>query len=137
MTTTDPSVAAQNDQDLDEKRRQLKQEYTEAKGFWPEMHNDMLQLDPDFLRAFMEYSNACIAKQALSPKFRELIFIAIDACTTHLYSPGTKNHIRQALSLGASVDEVMEVLKIVTLVGMHSTTEGVPLLVEVLAEKKA
>jgi alkylhydroperoxidase/carboxymuconolactone decarboxylase family protein YurZ len=138
MTATEegqPSRSA-SESELAEKRRILKEEYTQAKGFWPEMHNAMLELDPDFLRAFMEYGKAAVAKEALSPKVRELIYIAVDACTTHLYNPGTKNHIRQALALGADVNEILEVLQMVTLVGAHSTTEGVPLLLEVLNEKK-
>jgi alkylhydroperoxidase/carboxymuconolactone decarboxylase family protein YurZ len=140
IMTTDAVSANSNgatEDEMSEKRRILKEEYTQAKGFWPEMHNAMLELDPDYLRAFMDYGKAAIAKDALTPKMRELIYLAIDACTTHLYNPGTKNHIRQALALGAEVNEILEVLQMVTLVGAHSTTEGVPLLLEVLNEQKA
>lgn len=134
---TEKSNEANNSgKSLDQKRKELKAEYTAAKGFWPSMHDALLQLDPDFLRAFMEFSKATVAKNALDPKTRELIFIAIDASTTHLYNAGTRNHIRQALKLGATTEEILEVLQIVTLLGMHSTTEGVPLLLEMLEEQK-
>jgi alkylhydroperoxidase/carboxymuconolactone decarboxylase family protein YurZ len=119
---------------LDAKRQQLKKEYTAAKGFWPEMHNALLELDPDFLRAYMQYGFATTVKEALDAKMRELIYIAVDASTTHLYNAGTRNHMRMALKLGATIDEIMEVLKIVTGLGMHTTTESVPILVEVLKE---
>jgi alkylhydroperoxidase/carboxymuconolactone decarboxylase family protein YurZ len=122
------------DDNLDEKRRQLRDEYIAAKGFWPEMHNALLELDPDFLRAFMEFSSATRAKGALDQKTRHLIFVAVNASATHLYNPGTKNHIREALNHGATVDQIVEVLEMVTGVGMHSTAEGMPLLLEVLQE---
>jgi alkylhydroperoxidase/carboxymuconolactone decarboxylase family protein YurZ len=133
MTSVDDGKEAA----MDAKRRVLKEEYTASKGFWPSLHDATLQLDPDYLRAFMEFGKAVTAKNALDPKARELIYIAIDACTTHLYNPGTKNHIRQALNLGATTDEILEVLEIVTLVGAHSTAEGMPLLLEVLEEREA
>lgn len=122
---------------MEEKRRALKEEYIALKGFWPSMHDATLELDPDYLRAFMEFGKAVNAKNALDPKTRELVYIAIDACTTHLYNPGTKNHIRQALELGATTNEILEVLEIITLVGAHSTAEGVPLLLEVMKEREA
>jgi alkylhydroperoxidase/carboxymuconolactone decarboxylase family protein YurZ len=121
---------------LDGKRRALKEEYTAVKGFWPSMHDATLELDPDYLRAFMEFGKAVAAKNALDAKTREFVYLAIDACTTHLYNPGTKNHIRQALALGATKDEILEILEIVTLVGAHSTAEGIPLLLEVLEERE-
>ena len=38
-----------------------------------------------------------------------MIYIAIDASTTHMYEPGLKVHIRNALKYGATKAEIMEV----------------------------
>lgn len=46
----------------------------------------------------------------LGAKVKEFVYIAIDCATTHLYVPGLKLHIRNAVRLGASREEVMEVL---------------------------
>jgi alkylhydroperoxidase/carboxymuconolactone decarboxylase family protein YurZ len=64
---------------------------------------------------------------------KELIYVAIDASTTHLYEPGVRQHIRNALGYGASKEEVMEVLELVSVLGIHACTLGVPVLLEELA----
>ena len=38
--------------------------------------------------------------------------IAFDASFTHMYAPGTRRHIKAALALGVTIEEIMEVLKI-------------------------
>ena len=43
----------------------------------------------------------------LSAKLKELVYIAIDCATTHLYVPGLKLYIRNVVRLGASKEEVM------------------------------
>ena len=66
----------------------------------------------------------------LPPKIRELIYVAIDAATTHLYLPGLRTHIRNALAHGATVEEIMEVLQLTSALGIHTITEGVPVLLD-------
>ena len=64
---------------------------------------------------------------------KELIYIAIDAATTHLYEPGLRQHMRNALNYGATKEEIMEVLELVSVLGIHACTLGVPVLIEELA----
>ncbi|MGH7933759.1 MAG: hypothetical protein ACREQN_11425 [Candidatus Binataceae bacterium] len=42
----------------------------------------------------------------------QLLSIAFDASYTHMYAPGTQRHIKAALKVGASMEEIMEVLKL-------------------------
>lgn len=49
---------------------------------------------------------------------------------THLYQPGLKLHMRNAIGHGATAEEIMEVLEIVSVIGIHAATEGAPILVE-------
>ena len=65
----------------------------------------------------------------------EFLYIAVDASTTHLYEPGLRIHIQNALKLGATEDEIMQVLECVSAIGIHTISMGVPVLVEEL--KKA
>jgi alkylhydroperoxidase/carboxymuconolactone decarboxylase family protein YurZ len=41
-------------------------------------------------------------------------------------------HIRNAIRLGATRQEIMEVLELTRVLGIHSTTHGVPILLEEL-----
>lgn len=68
----------------------------------------------------------------MSARDVELLSIAFDASYTHLYAPGTRRHIKGALAAGATVEEIMEVLKLCVAQGVQSCNLGVPILAEEL-----
>jgi alkylhydroperoxidase/carboxymuconolactone decarboxylase family protein YurZ len=68
----------------------------------------------------------------LEPKVKEMIYIAFDVAATHLYQPGLRAHIRNALGYGATREEIMEVIELVSVIGIHSAAVGVPILLEEL-----
>jgi alkylhydroperoxidase/carboxymuconolactone decarboxylase family protein YurZ len=47
-----------------------------------------------------------------------------------MYAPGTRRHIRKALELGASKTQIMGVLELVSVLGIHSVALGAPMLLE-------
>ena len=59
----------------------------------------------------MEFSSVPWTTGGLDPKVRELIYIAIDSATTHMYEPGLRVHIQNAFKYGATVQEIMEVYR--------------------------
>jgi alkylhydroperoxidase/carboxymuconolactone decarboxylase family protein YurZ len=73
----------------------------------------------------------------LDAKTRELIAIAVDASCTHLYAPGVRRHVRRALEVGATPGEVLSVLQMVSVLGIHSVALGVPMLAEAIADRAA
>ncbi len=115
---------------LDERRQKLKDEFTQARGYWSALWDDVLMLSPEFFEAYMNFSSVPWKTGTLTPKVRELIYIAIDASTTHLYEPGLRVHIRNALSHGATRDEIMEVYQLTSVLGIHTITTGVPVLLD-------
>jgi len=115
-----------------EREARLKAEFTAARGYWSELWDNVLALSPDFFEAYMHFSSIPWRHGMLEPKAKEFIYIAIDAATTHLYAPGTRVHIRNAIGYGATRQEIMEVLELVSVLGIHSTTHGVPILLEEL-----
>ena len=117
---------------LTERQRALKEEFIRARGYWPENFTDVLTLSPDFFEAYTQFSTVPWRTGTLTPKVKELIYVAIDASTTHLFAPGTRTHMRSALAYGATQEEIMEVLQLVSVLGIHSCTHGVPILVEEL-----
>ena len=71
-------------------------------------------------------------KGPLEPKVKELVYIAVDAAATHLYVPGIRQHVKQAIKHGATAAEIMEVLELTSTLGIHACNIGVPILVEEL-----
>ena len=68
----------------------------------------------------------------MSAKDTELLSIAFDASYTHMYAPGTRRHIQNALKAGATMEEIMEVLKLCVVQGVQACNLGVPILEEEL-----
>ena len=117
--------------DLSKRQKILKQKFMEERGYWDEKFlGQLLRLNPDFFEAYWNFSAVPWRKGALSPKMKEFIYIAIDASTTHLFGPGLRLHNRNALKYGATKEEIMEVLECVSVLGIHTCTLGVPILVE-------
>jgi len=70
-----------------------------------------------------------------SAKEVELLSIAFDASYTHMYAPGTRRHMKNALQAGATIEEIMEVLKLCVWQGVQSLNLGVPILAEELERR--
>ena len=120
---------------LTDEQQQVKDEFIAVRGTWSEAWQDVLELDPAFLRAYLHFSAVPWQKNHLEPKVKEFIYIAVDSAATHLYEPGIRQHIRAALDLGATGAEIMEVLELTSTLGIHASNIGVPLLLEVLTEE--
>ena len=120
---------------LDERRERLKAEFTANRGYWHEFWDGLLELDPDLFEAYTEFSSVPWRTGPLPPKVKELIYIAFDASATHLYVPGLKLHMQNAVRLGATAGEIMEVLAIVSVIGIHAATTATPILAEIAAQQ--
>jgi alkylhydroperoxidase/carboxymuconolactone decarboxylase family protein YurZ len=115
---------------LDENQERVKAEFTENRGYWHSFWDEMLELDPELFEAYTNFSSVPWKTGTLSPKVREFVYIAFDAAATHLYVPGLKLHYENALGYGATVGELLEVLEIASVIGIHAATTAVPILVE-------
>ncbi|GAA5156060.1 carboxymuconolactone decarboxylase family protein [Amycolatopsis dongchuanensis] len=117
---------------LDADQERIKAEFTENRGYWHSFWDGILEVDPELFEAYTEFSSVPWRTGVLEPKVKELIYTAFDASATHLYVPGLKLHMRNAVRYGATQEEIMEVLEIVSVVGIHAATVAVPILVEEL-----
>ncbi len=93
---------------------------------------DVVTIAPDYFAAYSKFSSVPWQTGTLDPKVRELIYVAITASTTHLFEPGILVHAQNALQLGATINQVMEVLQLTSVLGIHTLTVGMPVLVEEL-----
>ena len=106
-------------------------------GQWNEAWDPFFELDPVWTDEFMAVGMGIYGSGVMTPKLIELLSIALDASFTHMYAPGVRRHIRAALKLGATREEIMEVLKLCVVQGVQSCNLGVPILAEEIARHSA
>jgi alkylhydroperoxidase/carboxymuconolactone decarboxylase family protein YurZ len=104
-------------------------------GQWNTSWDPFFELDPVWTDEFMATGASIYASGRFTPKEVELLSIAFDASYTHMYAPGTRRHIEGALAAGASMQEIMEVLKLCVVQGVQACNLGVPILAEELARQ--
>ncbi len=100
------------------------------KGDWNPLWDQFRELDPEFLEAYLAFRSVPQNKGPLAQKTKELILIAINAATTHLYGPGVRRHIQNALAAGATRGEILEAIQLTTVMGIHSCNLAIPILLE-------
>ncbi|MGB7241709.1 MAG: carboxymuconolactone decarboxylase family protein [Sulfitobacter sp.] len=100
-----------------------------ATGDWNPFWTSLEDLDPDYLEAFLHFRSVP-QNGPLDQKTKELIFIAINVATTHLWPSGARRHMANALAAGATKEEILEVIQLTSIMGIHSMTMGVPILLE-------
>lgn len=89
---------------------------------------------PEYLELFHRtYMYILQERMALSPKIEELIITAVDAA--HFYERGLRSHMKSALKLDATKDEIVEALRASSLAaGIHALSVAMPIFEEVLEE---
>jgi alkylhydroperoxidase/carboxymuconolactone decarboxylase family protein YurZ len=124
------NIGIEVDKVLNDKQNKLKERFIEERGYWSDAWDNILSLDQDFLEAYLDLSSVPWNNGTLEPKVKELIYLAINVSTTHLHEPGIRIHIKNALKYGATKEEIMEVFELVSVLGIHTCTVGVPILVQ-------
>ncbi len=108
-----------------------------AMGQWNRAGDPFYELDPVWTDQFMATGVGIYASGVMPPKLVEFLSIAFDASFTHMYAPGTRRHIKAALKLGATMEEIMEVLKVCVAQGVQACNLGVAILAEELSNRGA
>lgn len=108
-----------------------------ALGQWNEAWQPFYDLDPVWTERFMAMGTGPMLSGVLDPKVIEFIAIAVDASCTHLYAPGVRRHVRRALELGATAEEITAVLQVTSVLGIHTMSVGAPILHDELARRAA
>ena len=106
-------------------------------GQWNVAWDPFYQLDPAWTDEFMATGAGIYRSGVMPAKETELLSIAFDASFTHMYAPGTRRHIHNALQAGATMEEIMEVLKLCVAQGVQACNLAVPILAEELARHAA
>jgi alkylhydroperoxidase/carboxymuconolactone decarboxylase family protein YurZ len=117
---------------LTEAQEATRATFIKNRGYWNELWENVLKLSPQFFEAYSNLSSVPWLTGTLEPKTRELIYLAVSAAPTHLFAPSIESHIANALELGVTVGQIMEVLEMVSVLGIHTFTVGMPVLMEEL-----
>jgi alkylhydroperoxidase/carboxymuconolactone decarboxylase family protein YurZ len=104
------------------------------RGFVPYWLRFMAEVDVDFLEAYERvYELTAVRQGALPAKFREMIVCA--AVAIGGYQSGLQEHVRRALRLGATKEELTEVFQSAYFhTGALTLVHGMIALIDVLKE---
>ena len=102
-------------------------------GNWNPNWDPIAELDPAWTEKFIAMGITPMISGVLEPKTVEFLAIAVNASCTHMYAPGVRRHIRKALELGASKEEISAVLQCVSVLGIHTMSLAAPILLDELA----
>jgi alkylhydroperoxidase/carboxymuconolactone decarboxylase family protein YurZ len=105
-----------------------------AVGQWNAAWDPFFELDPVWTDEFFASVIPIYKTGLMSAKELELLSIACDASFTHMYAPGVRRHIKAAVKVGATMAEIMEVLKLCVVQGVQACNMGVPILAEEIAQ---
>lgn len=103
---------------------------------WNPNWEPFYRLDPKWTEHFMEMGTLPIRRGVLDAKVIEFIAIAVDASCTHMYAPGVRRHIRKALKLGATQEEITAVLQLTSVLGIHTMSLAAPILEDELMQAR-
>ena len=62
-----------------------------SRGDWNPLWDQLRELDPEFMEAYLAFRSVPHRNGPLPQKVKELVMIAINAATTHLYAPGVRS----------------------------------------------
>jgi len=105
-----------------------------AIGQWNTAWDPFYELDPVWTDEFMAAGAGIYGSGVMPAKEVELLSMAFDASYTHMYAPGARRHIHRALQAGATMEEIMDVLKLCVAQGVQACNLGVPILAEELTK---
>jgi hypothetical protein len=90
----------------------------------------LLQLDPDFLSVYVALAEMARSGPLLGTEGRGVYPHRHRRCDDQSVRRGTRTPIGAALDHGATVEEILEVLQLSSVLGLHASTEGIPRLLD-------
>lgn len=115
---------------LTERQEQIKAEFTAKRGYWNEFWDGFLRLDAEFFATYTALSSHPWEHGPLEPKVKEFIYCAFDASATHMFAPGLRQHVANAIRYGATAAELMEVFELASGIGVESFAMALPALAQ-------
>jgi alkylhydroperoxidase/carboxymuconolactone decarboxylase family protein YurZ len=96
-------------------------------GPWDHALKALKQWDPSWTAVCEKMTTNPWTNGILPRKFVELVGVALNAACTNLNPDGTRRHIRAALDAGSTRDEILVILKMASVMSIHSCSLGAPI----------
>ena len=120
---------------MEDKAKELIERMEQERGFGRLWRKLLAERDPEFMEIYHNAALHVFRDGALPRKMKEIICICVDAL--QLYEPGVRIHMRNALELGATEQEIIEALEAAILPGIHYLSVLLPAIAdEVESHKK-
>ena len=117
-------------------RNFIREEFERERGYWRPWNDILLRERPSFLQKYARYAGHPSSTGPLSARMVELIYVGLDASSSHLFESGLTIHMKKALEAGASRQAIFDVLQLVTTQGMECTLQGIGILAEETGEPR-
>jgi alkylhydroperoxidase/carboxymuconolactone decarboxylase family protein YurZ len=111
-------------------RDAIKAEFQRERGYWRPWNETLLREQPDFLLAYARYAGHPSRTGPLSTRMVELIYVALDASSSHLFESGLRIHMQKAKEAGASLQDIFDVLHLVAEQGLACVLQSIHVLAE-------
>lgn len=118
-------VAATPGEDETRQQAALKEAFIADRKYWSPAWDTVLDYTPEFFEAYLELSRIPWVHGTLEEWFKELVYVAIDVVTTHLFTSGIRVHVGKAIEYGASPGQVIDTMTIASNIGAHTVLMGV------------
>src|SRR5699024_7946579 len=109
-----------SDDELSSEQQALKERFIADRKYWSPHWDAVLAYTPEYFKAYLELSSVPWHRNTLEDWFKELIYIAIDVATTHLFTAGIQTHTKNAIEYGASTAQVIDAMTLARPLGSHT-----------------
>lgn len=114
----------------DAQRDAIKAHFIVQRGYWRPWTDTMLQIAPGFVQQYADYAGYPARTGPLSQRMVELIYVGLDASSSHLFESGLTTHMRRALEVGATHSDIIDVLHLVAVQGVASVCQASDIVAE-------
>jgi alkylhydroperoxidase/carboxymuconolactone decarboxylase family protein YurZ len=114
----------------DTARAQIKDFFIAERGYWRPWTETMLQECPGFVQQYARYAGYPARTGPLTERMVELIYVALDSSSSHLFESGLHTHMKRALEVGATQADIFDVLHLVAVQGVASVCQATDILAE-------
>ena len=118
-------------------REQTKAFFIAERGYWRPWTETLLNVSPAFLQQYARYAGYPARTGPLSRRMVELLYVALDASSSHLFASGLQAHLQRALEVGATQADIFDVLHLVAVQGLASVCQASDILAELTASHDA